>query len=169
MIIDDSAAVCAAITSGAPSCLVCQPVISEFTTPGVWPARSTSCAVWAGSNGVSKAPWRLTVTLTAAAAGASSTAIRPAARAAANQGPVPAISAQAATPTAARPIAMTAGTSQPGTWAPVVDTSQTAYAAVPTTMSSRPMIRPMGVRSGDQAATTPAPMRAATGGDSAAV
>ena len=31
------------------------------------------------------------------------------------------------------------------------------------------MTRPTGVCSGDQAATTPAPMMAATGGDSAAV
>ena len=86
----------------------------------------TSCAVWADSNGVSKAPCRLTVTLTAAAAGASDTAIRPAARAA-DQVPVPATrSVWPLTPTAAKPTAMTAGTSQPGTWAPEADASQTA-------------------------------------------
>src|SRR6185437_598693 len=164
---DGTTPVSAAIKYGAPSCRSCSEATLKAATLCL--ACSTACAVWAGSNGVSKAPRLLAARLADATAGTSATETRPAARAPAHTPARGARSDQTLMPIAAAATAMMAGTSQPGTRAPDEDTSQAAYPAVPATTSSRPTGRATVVRSPDHAAAVPAPMIAATGGDSAAV
>src|ERR1022692_503705 len=88
------------------------------------PTAIASCA-WADSNGVSKAPRLRAAGLTEATAGASDTAARPARRAAVNGTERRPASDQRIRPVAAAPMAMMAGTSQPGARADE-DTNQAA-------------------------------------------
>ena len=104
-----------------------------------------------------------------ATAGTSATETRPAARAPAHTAARGASSDQTLMPIAAAATAMMAGTSQPGTRAPEEEPASPRVPAVPATTSSRPAGRVTAVRSLDHAAAVPAPMMAATGGDSAAV
>ena len=87
---------------------------------------ASSAACLTGSNGVSKALSWLAVRPADAAAGASraATTTAPAAAAASTARLMKAEPTMTAT--AAAPAAMTAGASQPGTWAPCAGMSQTA-------------------------------------------